>query len=386
MTVASLFTANGGDGRRIVMAKVQGAEGTIDALTPGTDEKLYDAGTMLKPIRESLSPNIVSPSYPGSRAYTTNEHVEVTVKSRVFGTAIVSADSTDYWHPHELLIASGWELTSDSTDKTHTYVLTANQGGVLSMQQYMLNANNTATRNIHAGDIRGNCVISARYGKEWMCDFTGLGRNNDPSTIRTYDANPWSTVGANLPSGLPFMLRGSSIYVYDQAGAALYAGGSLSSPGTAGGLLEFTLNPGRKVIARGTGSATSGIDGALAELENVTLDLKLEVNSNDLHVWQSQSKALQFRIRTPQPGASGNTATILCYGYITEVADDSLDEGRYIASVKIKLAWPADPSDNAPTAGQNPLSPWKTATNQGVPLMPTSTLPVGIAVIQFATA
>jgi hypothetical protein len=383
-----LFTANGGDGRRIFLAKVQGAEGTIDSLTAGTHEKLYEAGSYLKPMRETLTPDVVSPSNQGSAVWTTNEHVEVDITSRIFPTTISSADSTDVPHPSELLVTSGWELVSDSTDKTHSYVLTANQGSLLSAKVVKINANNTATRSIHAGDIRGSVIISARYGQPWTINYKGLGRNNDPTNIRSYDANPYTTVPANLPSSdyPPLMMKGSTLYLYDQTGTALYAGGSLSTPGTAGDLLEFSFDSNRVPTARGGASATSGIHGAILEQGRPTLDLTLECNSVDLHYWHSLSKGLQFRIRSPQPQASVNTATLLTFGFITDIGDEEIDEGRYIAKVKIAVGWPADVSDNSPKIGANPLSPWTTASNQGVPLMPATTLPVGMALLQFATA
>jgi hypothetical protein len=383
-----VFSANGGDGRRIFLAKVQSAEGTIDTLTAGTHEKLYEAGSVLRPMRETLSPSVVSPSNQGAAVYTTNEHLEVEITSRIIPATISSADSTDLPHPHELLLTSGWELVSDSTDKTHSYVLTANQGSVLSAKQVIINANNTANRSTHGGDIRGSVIIRAEYGKEWMIEYKGLGRNNDPAAVRAYDANPWTTVGANLPAAarLPVLAKGSTLYLYDQAGAALYAGGSLGTPGTAGELLGFTFDSVRVPVRRGGMSATSGIHGAILEQGRPTLELRLEVNANDLHYWQTLSKALQFRIKSPQQGASGNTVTLLAYGFISEVQDDEIDEGRYVATVKINCAWPADVSDGSPAIGANPLQPWTTASNQGVPLMPTTTLPVGMALLQFATA
>lgn len=383
-----LFTANGGDGRRIFLAKVQSIEGTIDSLTAGTHEKLYEAGSMLKPVRETLTPDVVSPSNQGSAVWTTNEHVEVEITSRIFPTTISSADSSDVPHPNELLVTAGWELVSDSTDKTHSYVLTSNQGSVLSAALVKINANNTGNRSIHAGDIRGSVIISARYGQPWTINYKGIGRNNDPTYIRSYDPNPYTTVPANLPSSdyPPLMMRGSTLYLYDQLDWLLYAGGTLDTPGTRGDLLEFSFDSNRVPVARGGASATSGIHGAILEQGRPTLDLTLECNSNDLHYWHSLSKGLQFRIKSPQPQASGNTATLLTFGFITEISDDEIDEGRYVAKVKIACGWPADVSNPLSKIGSNPLSPWTTAGAQGVPLMPATTLPVGMALLQFATA
>lgn len=388
--VTHAYSANGGEGRRVLATQVQGTEGTAATLDAAADVKLYDAGSRLTPKRESLSPSVVSPEQPGTITYSTGEHVMVDLTSRIFPRTITSANSADRPDPHDLFVASGAELISDATDKAHTYVWGSNQGDVLTAWEYRLNANNTKNQLLEAFDVRGNLQISGTYGKELVASFSGLGKNVDESAIRTLDENPYAAAVNSFPAAarLPLLLKGATILVYDQVGTTLYGGGSLSTPGSAGDLRAFTWNANRGTAARGGASASSGIHGAMHNHGRQTLQLKLEVNDIRLHAWQAATKALQVRIRIPQPGASGNTCTILAYGTITNVVDNEIEDNLYIATVDLALAYPIDHADGNPAIGANPFQRFTTTTNQGVPLMPSSpaVIPYGVFLMQFATA
>jgi len=382
-----LYGANGGNGRRVILAAVQTTEGTAETLDPATDYKAY-LTCAVKPAREVYERRIVSPEQHGYPSENIDERVDLEVVAEIVPQTIGPADDTDRPFPHEMLVSSGWNLTSEVASKTHTYVLTSDQEGLLTLGEYLINAQNTATRLTELYNARGDFELSTTDEGSLQYRWTGMGLNSTPTAPRTIDLNPWADALNNLPGATlrPLQRKGQTVRIYDQAGTTLYGGGSLASPGTAGALLSWSLKGQRNPVARKTVSATSGIQGVMLNPGGASLEMVLEVNDIDLATWCVANKMIQVRITIPQPSLSDNTATLVCWGQIVDLDDTQITDGRYVAAVTLQCVYPPDLPGNSPQAGQQPLQDWTTTTNQGVPVIPVAGLPKGLVALQFKTA
>lgn len=386
-TVAHVLPANGGAGRRIYLREIQAAEGTAATLSDADYGAALSFG--VTPAHTSVPRRTVSPEQAGNRPLSTMNHAKVAAQVEIIPRTISSANDSDAPSCDAELRMGGWARTSDSTDKTHTYVLVTAPSEVGTVAEVQLNADNTRYVTVQAQDVRCSSVIEGRAGEEITVTLDGLGPLSSPSSgtaPRPATGSAWSGTLTD-PTGQPMVLEGCTIKVWDPAAGEMYAGGSLASPGTAGDLLAFRLDATRAISARTGASAAQGIHGALGSPAGATLTLELEANAADvfsLHTKKASNTPLFFSVRGTQRGTT-NTMTLVCWFAITDLDETAVSDSRYIASITASLLYPPDVSDNSPTAGSSPTQAIGAATNYGLPLMPSTTLPKGLAFLQFAT-
>lgn len=388
---SQLMTTNGGAGRRFLRAKIQASEGTPETLAD-TDLLTVVEGS-LTPEHTPVRLSVVAPEQAGTLGVSTQGHMTVTLKSRIQGRTITSANDADAPEGDKILRCGGYTRISESSpSKTHTYFLTSNQSEVLTIDETRINANNTDYLRLGAAEVRGSAVISANVNTDGgvvYIDLQGLGPYGDPSTATEpieKAGNAWSGTLV-YDKNQPFILQGSTVQIYDPASGTLYGGGSLASPGTDGQLLAFVLDPKRAPAARTTASASGGIVGAVAGIEGASLSLSVEGLADDhlaLQSLKASGSPLFFRVVIPQRGTS-NTMTLLTWAYIEGLNQSEAAQNRYVYQMAMNCVWPPDAADNNPTAGSSPTQLIKAATNYGIPVLPGGTLPPAIAWIQFRT-
>ena len=386
-TTTHILPANGGAGRMIALAEVQSSEGTAATLTAADAQALLSFA--VTPAHTSVSRRYVSPEQPGTPPISTMAHATVTAQAEVIVRDVSAADGSDAPFCDWLLRCGGWDRTADSTDKTYTYVLTTAPSEVATVAQIQLNAGNTRYLTTQVQDVRGSTRISAQAGSPWLIDLEGLGVLSSPSSAsdpRAATGSAWSGT-ITYPTQVPLVLEGSTIKIYDPAGATLYGGGSLGTPGTAGDLLSFALDTQRQIAPRVGASASSGIHGALPNVNGGTMEVVLEAtadNALDILALRHSGKPLYVEIRGTQRGTS-NTATLLCWFFPENIDDTQVADAIYTMTISGPLLYPPDVSDNSPPAGTSPTQAIGAASNYGLPLMPTATLPKGLAFLQIAT-
>lgn len=386
-TTAHILPANGGAGRTIALAEVQGAEGTAATLTAADAQALLSF--TVTPAHTSVPRRHVSPEQPGTPPISTMAHATVAAQSEMIIRDVSAADGSDAPFFDWLLRCGGWDRTADSTDKTYTYVLITAPSEVATLAQIQLNAGNTRYLTTQVQDVRGSTRISAEAGKLWLIDLEGLGVLSSPSSAsdpRSATGSAWSGT-ITYPTQAPIVLEGCTIRLYDPATATLYGGGTLGSPGTAGDLLSFTLDTQRQVAPRVGASASSGIHGALPNVNGGTLSVVMEATANNAlnpFALRNSASPLYFLARATQRGTS-NTVTLLCWFFPETIEDTEVSDAIYTMTISGPLLYPPDVSDNSPPAGTSPTQAIGAASNYGLPLMPTATLPKGLAFLQIAT-
>lgn len=386
-SVAHIMPANGGAGRTVYLREVQGAEGTAATLTAA--DYAPALAVALTPASTMVTRRTVSPEQPGNRPIDTMIHATYSAQMEVVPRTISAADGSDCPVCDPELRAGGWARTADSTDKTYTYVLQTAPSEVLSVQIVQINAGNTRYIQTAAQDVRGSTTIEARAGETIKVAIEGLGPLTSPSSVTNPSPATGSAWSGTLtdPTGDPLVFEGARTYIYDPADATLYGGGSLSSPDTAGDVLYFKIDPTRAVTARTGASAAGGIHGALPNATGATITIEVELTAGDVFTLQAKKVAatpLYFYARVTQRGTS-NTMTVLCWFCITALSETEVVDSRFVASITGTLLYPPDVSDNSPAAGTSPTQAIGAASNYGLPLMPSTTLPKGLAFIQFAT-
>jgi hypothetical protein len=386
-SVAHIMPANGGAGRTVYLREVQGAEGTAATLTAA--DYAPALAVALTPASTMVTRRTVSPEQPGNRPIDTMIHATYSAQMEVVPRTISAADGSDCPVCDPELRAGGWARTADGTDKTYTYVLQTAPSEVLTAQIVQINAGNTRYIQTAAQDVRGSATIEARAGETIKVAIEGLGPLTSPSSVTNPSPATGSAWSGTLtdPTGEPLVFEGARTYIYDPADATLYGGGSLSSPDTAGDVLYFKIDPTRAVTARTGASAAGGIHGALPNATGATITIEVELTAGDVFTLQAKKVAatpLYFFARVTQRGTS-NTMTVLCWFCITALDETTVADSRFVASITGTLLYPPDVSDNSPPAGTSPTQAIGAASNYGLPLMPSTTLPKGLAFIQFAT-
>jgi len=385
-TIAHILPANGGAGRNLALCEVQGTEGAAATLTDADAQALL--AFAVTPAHESVPRRLVSPEQPGTPPISTMAHATVTAQSEIILRDVSAANGSDAPFCDWLLRCGGWSRTADAGTKSYTYVLVTAPSEVATVAQIQINAGNTRYLTTQAQDVRGSTTISAEAGRPWLLDLSGLGVLSSPSSAsdpRSATGSAWSGTIA-YPEGAPLVLEGTTIRLYDPASSTLYGGGSLASPGTAGDLLSFNLDTQRQVTARKGASASSGIHGALGNINGGTLEVVMEAtadNALDIYALRASGKPLYFFARATQRGTS-NTATLLCWFFPEEIDDTQVADALYTMTISGPLLYTPDVSDNSPTAGASPTQALAAATSYGLPLAPAG-LPRGLAVLQIAT-
>lgn len=384
----TLYSSNQGNGRRIIRCAAQATPGTAEDLSGGGAKTLYATEFSIDPQREVIERRYISPEQHGIPSIVTGESVAVSFTSDIVLQTITSANSSDLpINLHEALVGSGWELTSDNTDDTHTYVLTSGQGTELTFRQYMLNVDNTKHRIKQAYNVRGDLTISGDAGGLVQLQYDGVGANSY-NLVETLEESAYAgTVTFPSATQQPLILKNATVQIYNIDEDLLYDGGTLGSPGSDGFLKSFTLNCNRNPALRKNASASDGVSGSYLDPDRPTLDLVVEMNDLVIDQFQKNRDAFEIRLTIPQPGNNNNTMTLVCFAHLDgELSPVEVGDGIYNVTLPFLLSYPADVADNSPEAGQNPWQAWTTASNRGVPLLPTSTLPKGICVIQCRTS
>jgi hypothetical protein len=385
-TVAHIMPANGGAGRNVALAEIQGTEGTAATLTAADAQALL--AFAVTPAHTSVPRPHVAPEQPGSPPISTRAHATVTAQAEMIVRDVSAADGSDAPYFDWLLRCGGWGRVADAGSKSYTYVLQTAPSEVATVAQQQLNAGNTRYLTTQAQDVRGSVRISAQAGGLWLIDFAGLGVLSSPSSAsdpRSATGSAWSGT-LTYPAGAPMVLEGCTVRLYDPASATLYGGGSLASPGTAGDLLSFSLDSLRQVAPRVGASASSAIHGALPNVGGGTLEVVMEAtadNALDILALRASGSPLYFFVRGTQRGTS-NTVTLLCWFSPQDIDDTQIADALYTMTIRGPLLWTPDVSDNSPTAGSSPTQALASATNYGLPLAPSG-LPRGLAVLQVAT-
>lgn len=385
-TTTHIMPANGGSGRRVALAEVQGAEGTAATLTAADAQALLSFS--ITPAHTSVPRPHVSPEQPGTPPVSTRAHATVTAQSEVILRDVSAADGTDAPYCDWMLRCGGWARVADAGTKSYTYVLVTAPSEVATLAEQQLNATNSRYLTTQVQDVRGSTRISARAGEEWLIDLDGLGVLSSPSSAsdpRAATGSAWSGT-LTYPTGAPLILEGATVKVYDPASATLYGGGDLATPGTAGDLLSFTLDTLRQIAPRVGASASSAIHGALPNVGGARLEVVLEAtadNALDILALRHSAKPLFVFIRGTQRGTS-NTCTLLAWMAIEDVDDTQVADAIYTMTIAGPLLYPPDVSNNNPPAGTSPTQALGTATSYGLPLLPSG-LPRGLAVLQIAT-
>ena len=385
-TTAHILPANGGAGRTIALAEVQGTEGTAATLTAADAQALLSFS--VTPAHTSVPRRHVAPEQPGSPPVSTMAHATVAAQSEMIVRDVSAADGSDAPYFDWLLRCGGWGRVADSGTKSYTYVLQTAPSEVATLAQIQLNAGNTRYLTTQVQDVRGSTIISAEAGKPWLIDLAGLGVLSSPSSAsdpRAATGSAWSGT-ITYPTGAPLILEGCTVRLYDPASATLYGGGTLGTPGTAGDLLSFSLDAQRQVAPRVGASASSGIHGALPNVNGGTLEVVMEAtadNALDILALRHSGKPLYFFVQGTQRGTS-NTVTLLCWFAIDAVSDTEVADALYTMTISGPLLWTPDVADNSPPAGTSPTQTLAAATNYGLPLAPSG-LPRGLAVLQIAT-
>lgn len=386
-TSTHVLPANGGAGRRIYLREIQDAEGTAATLT--ADDYLPALAFAVTPAHTSVPRRTVSPEQPGNRPLSTLGHAAFSAQVEIVPRTITSANDADAPSCDAELRMGGWARTSDGTDKTHTYVLITAPSECATVAEVQLNADNSRYVTVQAQDVRASSIIEGRAGGEITVTLAGLGPLSTPSSgtdPRPATGSAWSGTLTD-PTGEPLVLEGATVKIWNPATSEMYAGGDLATPGTAGDLLSFRLDAVRAVAPRTGASAAQGIHGALPNANGATLALELEANAADvfsLHAAKANATPLFFSVRATQRGSS-NTMTLVCWFAITDLDETAVSDSRYVASITATLLYPPDVSDNSPSAGSSPTQAIGAATNYGLPLMPSTTLPKGLAFLQIAT-
>jgi len=385
----SLYSSNQGKGRRIIRCAAQASPGVAEDLSGGGAKTAYVTDFSIDPQREVIERRLISPEQHGIPSIITNESMSVSMTGDIILQTITSANASDL--PiggfHEALVGSGWEITSDSTDKTHTYVLTSGPGTELTFRQYMLNIDNSKHRIKQAYNVRGDLSISGNAGEVVTYQFDGVGANSFNAVESLVESAYSGTITFPSATQQPLVLKNCTVQIYNIDEDLLYDGGELGTPGVDGNFLGFTFNANRNPALRKNANASDGISGSYLDGDRPSLDLVVEMNDLIIDQFQKNRDAFEIRITIPQPGANNNTMTLVCYAHLDgELSPAEVGDGIFNVTLPFLLSYPADPSDNSPEAGTNPWAAWGTASNRGVPLLPTSTLPNGIAVIQIRTS
>lgn len=387
MATPDILSVNGGLGRRIAALEVEGTEGSAEAspVNVAVEELKVTPQATYTPV------NVVSPEQPGHRGVSTLNHHVVSIASHWYTTTVSAADGTDAPQAGKILQGSGWNRTGDATDKTYTFVLTSAQESTLTVREVQENANNTRYITTEAVGVRGNTKISARAGEPVRLAFDGMGTiggAGGAASPREATGSAWSGT-INFPTTLPLIFDGATIQIYDIDNTTLYSGGSLGSPGTDLMVLGFEFDSKRNPALRTGASATRGVQGVTLNpgTAQLVLDLEYSANKNiNLSALQASTAPVMVRIRIPSRDLATDVWTLLCWGVISALDDTQVADNRYVAKVTLDVVYPPDVSDNSPPAGTSPTQAIGAATNYGLPLMPTATLPKGNAWIQVVSA
>lgn len=386
----SLYSSsNQGKGRRIIRIGAQATPGAAEDLTGLNAKAAYVTDFSINPQREVIERRLISPEQHGIPSIVTSESVAVSMTGDIVLQNITSANASDL--PiggfHEALVGSGWELTSDNTDDTHTYVLSSGQGTELTFRQYMLNVDNSKYRIKQAYNVRGDLSISANAGEVVTYTFDGLGQNSINAVETLVEEAYAGSITFPSATQQPLVLKNCTVQIYNIDEDLVYDGGTLGTPETDGNFLGFTFNANRNPALRKNANATDAISGAYLDPDRPSLDVVVEMNDLIIDQFQKNRDAFEIRITIPQPGNNNNTMTLVCYAHLDgELAEAEVGDGIYNVTLPFLLSYPPNVAGNSPEAGTNPWQAWGTASNRGVPLLPASTLPIGLAVIQIRTA
>jgi hypothetical protein len=382
----TLYASNQGKGQRIIRWGVQATPDTAEDLSGASANTAYVTDCELTPKREIIERRLISPKTHGIPSIVSGEYMEVSATGDIVPRTITSANASDLpINAHEMLSGSGWSLTSDSTDKTHTYVLDG-QGKQLTVRQIMLNIDNSVHRIKEAHNVRGDLTISGEAGSVITMSYDGLGANTY-NLVETVTGSAY-TGNVVFPSASqqPLILKNATVQLYNIDEDILYDGGTLGSPGSDGFLKSFTLSCNTNPTLRKNAIASDGVSGSYLDPDRPSLELKVEMNDLVVDRFQKNRDAWEIFIKIPQPGANSNSMSIICYAHLDgELGLAEVGDGIYVVTLPFLLSYPADVADNSPEAGTNPFQAWTTASNRGVPVLPASTLPTGLCAIQFRT-
>jgi hypothetical protein len=368
--------------RRVIKAKIEATEGT-DSSPDASNARTYEEHSFTD-LTDTYERKAVSPQQAGYLPLATVLRGVETFTALVTMQTITSANAADAPHVGLDLQTTGWTLVSENSSDTHTYVLGSGQGSTQTI--YAIRNNDALTnsqRTIGLGG-RGGGALMAEAGQPWKVEgerlyqISGVARSPQGSAY---------TTAISLDDEQPIALESAVVRIYDIAGAALYTAGDLAAPGGDGDLHSFRLDFNRGQTHKRRARGAYGVLGGQLNPAQPTLNLVLDVNNYtrvNLHTARLNNTPLEILIQCAQRGASANTATLLCYGAITEINDEELSDGVYTANITLALLYPPDVSDNSPAPGISPTQVATAGTNRGLPVIPSG-LVTGLAYLQFKT-
>jgi hypothetical protein len=368
--------------RRVILSKIEVTEGT-DPTPAAANARTYEEHSFTD-LADASDRKAVSPEQAGYLPFATVLRGVETFTALVTMQTISAADATDAPHVGLDLQTTGWTLVSENSSDTHTYVLGSGQGSTQTIYSIRNNdAKTNSQRTIGLGG-RGGGSLMAEAGQPWKVEgerfyqISGAPRAPQGSAY---------TTAISLDDEQPIVLESATVRIYDIAAAELYTSGDLASPGGDGDLHSFRLDFNRGQTHKRRARGAYGVLGGQLSPAQPTLNLVLDVNDYtrvNLHTARTNNAALEILIQCAQRGNSANTATLLCYGAITELTDEELADGVYTANLTLALLYPPDVSDNSPAPGISPTQVATTGTNRGLPVIPSG-LVTGLAYLQFKT-
>lgn len=393
MTHEILPAIDGGLGAQVVQIGRQATKATDPTL--GTTDAKYLRAWSCDVDLTNVPRRGVSPGAPGFKPTKSTSQIPFSGEAEVKCPTIASADSTDRPEIDPILYAAQWRLTSDATDKTHTYVLSRSGSQISAFYDTVYDEDDSDGVKITGLDAQMMARLMWEAG-------------DDPRLIVAFEGTAagfqttgdWSDVLADTGAGSiaatyatedPALALGATIKLVDLRDNSLFGGGSLASPSNLLMMRSFEFNPGQAVNTQKGAQPLGGL-GRIRSIQNEAATISVVVEATVLadfnpRDWELDMAPVEVNCVFSSPSATGNTVQFLAYGFVTKVQGPVGQEadGARLYQIDIQVGYPED-SDGSPAVGISPNQEFKAGTNQGLGLQPTATLSKGVACLQFATA